>query len=298
MQVSHALKHDQRARHCRRACGPSLARVALVALLLWLLLVSVVSRAAAQKPEELKPQGYVNDYADVLSQGAREQITALCTQVEQKAQAQIAVVTVRTTGGRPLEEYSLDLATHFGVGPKGADRGLLVLLVVEDRRYRFEVGLGLEGILPDGKVGGFGREAVPLLRENNYDTAMLLMTRRVADVIAADRGVTLTNEPEIAGGNSNSGEGPTADELTGIKTVIFVVIGLLIAFRLVRMLAPGRRRHYGGGWWIGPMMGGWGGGGFGGGGWSGGGFGGGGSSGGFGGFGGGSFGGGGASGSW
>jgi len=257
-----------------------------------LVLLGICADAGAQNPEELKPEGYVNDYANVLSQSARDQLAGLCAQVEQKAQAQIAVVTVRSLNGRSASDYAFDLATRWGVGPKQKDRGVLILLGINDHKYWTEVGYGLEGILPDGKVGGFGREAVPLLRANNYDAAVLLMTRRVADVIAADRGVTLASEPEVTAPN----ERLTREDTKGIAAVIFIAIGLIILFRIVRRAMPGRRRHFGGGWWIGPMMGGWGGGGFGGGGWGGGS--GGGSGGGFGGFGGGSFGGGGAGGSW
>jgi uncharacterized protein len=241
---------------------------------------------AAQSPDQLKPQGYVDDFANVLSQSARDQLTALCAEVDRKAQAQIAVVTVKSLGGRPIDDYSLDLATRWGVGPKQKDRGVMILLAVEDHKYRFEVGYGLEGILPDGKVGSFGRQAVPYLRQGDYDAALLLMTHQVADVIAADRGVTLTPWP---GGRAVPSHSMPQLSLPPAFVVIGVLLLLFLIFGLIGSMFSGPRRGYrrrGGGWWVGPMMGG-----FGGGGWSGG-------SGGFGGFGGGSFGGGGASGSW
>jgi uncharacterized protein len=172
---------------------------------------------------------------------------------------------------------------------------LMILLAVDDHKDRFEVGYGLEGILPDGKVGGFMREAVPLLREGNYDGAILLMTRRAADVIAADRGVTLS-------GSAPSPAQAEPEERNGAKSnllgIILLVLILYVIIRVISSLSRSSSGHHrgGGGWWVGPMIGGgWGGGGFGGGGWGGSG---GGSGGGFGGFGGGSFGGGGASGSW
>ena len=84
------------------------------------------------------------------------------------------------------------LYKQWGIGSKATDHGVLILLAVQDRKYRIEVGYGLEPILPDGKVGGFGREAVPLLRQNNYNGAVSLMTSRVADVIAQDAGIELT----------------------------------------------------------------------------------------------------------
>lgn len=270
-------------------------RVPFVLAIAFLVCIGAFCVAAfAQSPDQLKPQGYVNDFAGVLSSTARDQLTALCTEVDQKAQAQISVVTVKSLDGQPIEDYSINLAQRWGIGPKQKDRGLMLLLAVDDHKDRFEVGYGLEGILPDGKVGGFMRDAVPLLRQGNYDAAVLQMTRQAADVIAADKGVTLTGPtaPPAAPAERSSGQ----SNWLGILLLIFIIYGII---RFISSLGgPGIGHHRGGGgWWIGPMIGGgWGGGGFGGGGWGGGG--GGGSGGGFGGFGGGSFGGGGASGSW
>jgi uncharacterized protein len=253
--------------------------------------------ARAQKPSQLKPQGYVNDFAGVIDPGTREKLTALCQEVDQKAGAQIAVVTVRSTGGDPIDEFSIDLAQGWGIGPKQKDRGVMILLAVNDHRYRFEVGYGLEGILPDGLVGRFGREAVPLLREGNYGGALMLMTRRVADVIAADRGVQLTSTPPIPPREQNP---PSGGIPIGALLYLFFFFGLPALGWLLPLILGGalmsrgrrgyisRRPWMMGGYWPGT----WTGGGFGGGGrgWGGGG--------GFGGFGGGSFGGGGATGGW
>lgn len=260
------------------------------------LLFLACSVAHAEKTDQLKPQGYVNDFAGVLSASAKAQLTALCTEVDQKAHAQIAVVTVKSLDGQAVEDYAVDLATKWGIGPKQADRGILILLAVEDRKYWISVGYGLEPILPDGKVGGFGREAVPLLRAGDYSGAVLLITRRVADVIAADKGVTLS-------GNSPAPvrSAPQHDSGWSIGQILLLLFIIFVVYSIMKRSGGGGRSNYtrggGSGWWIGPMIGsgmgggrgGWGGGGFGGGGGGGGGFGG---------FGGGSFGGGGAGGSW
>lgn len=250
--------------------------------------------SSAQLPKGFKPKDYVNDFAGVLSEPAKAQISALCVEVEQKTGAQIAAVTVKSLDGRSIEDFSIDVATQLGVGPKKSNRGVLILLAVEDRRYRFQVGYGLEPILPDGKTGSFGREAIPSLRERNYDAALLLMTRRVAETIAQDSGVTLTTPANLPPPmRRRGGPGETVDPGVIVGIIILVVIFAILA---IRSRATGSRyTRRGGGWWIGPMIGGGWGGGRSGGGW-GGGFGGGG--GGFGGFGGGGFGGGGASGSW
>lgn len=268
----------------RRSTPPFLA---------FLLLLCIALPALAQTSIPVKPTGYVNDYANVLSPNARAQLTALCTEMDQKAKAQIFVVTVPSLNGQPIEDFSLNLATKWGVGPKQTSSGVLILLAKQDRQYRFEVGYGLEGILPDGKVGGFGREAVQYLRAGNYDAAMILMTRRVADVIAQDRGITLS-----AGSLPPPRPAHAPDtQPNGMLALLLLGVFIFIIYKMMSGSGSGRGRGGGSGWWIGPMIGGamgrggWGGGGFGGGGFGGGG-------GGFGGGGGGSFGGGGASGSW
>jgi uncharacterized protein len=241
-----------------------------------------------------KPTGYVNDYAHVLSPTARAQLETLCTEVNDKAKAQIFVVIVPSLGDRTVEDYSLDVATKWGVGPKQTSSGVLIFFAISDHKNRIEVGYGLEPILPDGKVGGFMREAVPYLRAGNYDAALLLITGRVADVIAADRGVTLNARPSPAARPKDSGQG----NASGLLGLFVLGIFIFILYSIMsRGGGSGRGRGGGSGWWVGPLIastmgrGGWGGGGFGGGGFGGGG-------GGFGGGGGGSFGGGGASGSW
>ncbi len=280
-----SLKQSRRLFRSTEVGAARIVRIAVVGVLL--ALFAVPQPAPAQSVDQVAAQaklGYVTDLAGVLSQSAKEQLTALCTEVQQKTQAQIAVVVIKSLGGQPLEDYSIDLATRLGVGPK-SDRGILILFAVDDHQYRFEVGYGLEPILPDGKVGDFGRQAVPYLRQGNYDAAILLVTRRVADTIAADRGVTLSGSAPAAP-RENRGNSP------GIPVVFIFLIIFFIFGAIRRALSPaGSRYRRGGGWWIGPMIGGMMGGGFGGGGGGGGG-------GGFGGFGGGGFGGGGASGSW
>jgi uncharacterized protein len=274
------------------------------AVLIFLILVSALSFASrAQQTFQLpdKPLGYVSDFANVLSPDAKAKLTALCTEVDQKAKAQIAVVTVPTLDGQSAFDYSYNLATKWGIGPKQVSRGVLILYATNDHKYWTQVGYGLEGILPDGKVGGFGREAVPILRQNNYDAALLLVTRRIADVIAQDAGVTLTGSSPVK--NYQRDSQPTSGPGL-IVGLIFLFIFISIISRIFRGGGPrGPMSGGGSGWWVGPLIGssigrgGWGGGGFGGSGWSGGG-GGGGGGGGFGGFGGGSFGGGGAGGDW
>src|SRR5580704_808463 len=106
-----------------------------VARPLLFLLLLCVPVAKAEQVKNLKPQGCVNDFASVLSAQAKDKLTALCAEVDQKTKAQIAVVTVSSLEGEPVEQFSIDLATAWGIGPKQKDRGILILLAPNDRRY-------------------------------------------------------------------------------------------------------------------------------------------------------------------
>ena len=139
-------------------------RVAIVLLALPLLL-------RAEPVSQLRPTDYVNDFAHVLDPTTVAQLDNICQQLDQKAKAQVAVVTMNSLDGSDIESYAVDLYKQWGIGSKATDHGVLILVAVQDQKYRIEVGYGLEPILPDGKVGGIGREAVPLLRQNNYNGA-------------------------------------------------------------------------------------------------------------------------------
>jgi uncharacterized protein len=244
----------------------------------------------AEQVKQLKPTGYVNDFAHVIDQSTATQIGDICSQVDQKAHAQIALVTINTLDGNDIESYAVDLFHQWGVGAKSTNRGVLILYAIQDHRARIEVGYGLEPILPDGKVGSFQREAIPLMRSGDYSQALLLVTTRVAGVIADDAGVQLTNTLPAAPIRPYR-QPDTGISLGGVALLIIIVVIVLITplrSLLFALLFSSMFGGRGGGGYSGGGFGGFGGGGSGG-------FGGGG---GFGGFGGGSSGGGGASSSW
>src|ERR1700742_738764 len=249
----------------------------------FVLLLAGFSVLSAERVQDLpQPTNYVNDFAGVLSPQTLASLNALCAQVDRQAHAQIAVVTIKSLDGEPIENSATALEDKWKVGKKGTDRGLLLIFATNDRQYRFEVGYGLEGILPDGRVGDIGRQMVPYLRQNDFDGAITMAVQQVAGVIAADAGVTLTAQPR---------RGPPVPQAKPLTLGQLVVLGLVllgVIFLLARLGGSGLL-----GFLIGMFLGGGGGGG----GWGGGG-GGDGDGGGFGGFGGGSSGGGGASGSW
>lgn len=243
--------------------------------------IAVLSACAGAEPiSQLHPSNYVNDFAHVLNPQTEAELNDLGQQVDQKAKAQIAIVTINSLDGQDIESYAVDLYKQWGIGNKSTNRGVLILIAVKDHHYRTEVGYGLEPILPDGKVGGFWREVVPLLKQDDYDQALKQNTDRIASVIAQDAGVQLMGVSAIPEERAPpSSRGISVGGIVVIIIVIIIVLATPLRSVLFWLLLSG-----GGG-----RGGGWGGGGFGGGGGGGGGFGG---------FGGGMSGGGGASGSW
>jgi uncharacterized protein len=266
--------------------------------LLAVLLLVLGCFAWAEKIADIRPQGYVTDLAGVIDPGTKAKLETLCAEVQQKTGAQIAVVTVNSLDGESKEDYSADLYKQLGVGSKQDNRGVLLLLAPKERQYRVEVGYGLEPVINDARAGDIGREMVPDLKQQDYSGAVLLGTTRIAQLIAADKGVQLNGVPAA------TERAPSPGMPWWVPWLIIAIVFIIIR-ALSRSSRGGGSGTGGGGsglpWLLagsalGSRGGSWGGG-FGGssGGFSGGG---GGGFGGFGGFGGGMSGGGGAGGSW
>ena len=279
------------AMNAMRSAGGLLNRLVLAGILLFLWTGLVDSAFGEQVKDLPKPTDYVSDFAHVLSPQAIAQLDSICNQLDHsKANSQFAIVTVHNLDGDDAADWANQLEDAWKIGPKGADRGVLLLLAIDDHKYRIDVAYGLEGILNDAKVGDIGRSMRPYLRARDYDSAVTSAVGQVAQVIATDAGVTLTEAP--------TAPRPRAQHQGGIPPFLLFLLILLFfggfsLLRLLLFLGVFGGGYRGGPWFgSGPFMGGGGFGGGGGGGDSGGG------GGGFGGFGGGSFGGGGAGGDW
>jgi uncharacterized protein len=253
---------------------------------------------AAEDIKNIHPTSYVSDLAGVISPEARTRIEALCAEVEQQTGAQMAIVTVQSLEGQGVENYAVELFKQLGVGSKKNNRGVLLLVAPRERKYRIEVGYGLEPVINDARAGDAGRAMVPFLRQGDYGKAAEAAAWQLANYIADDSGVKLSGQPPAARNQKERG-------ISGFP-VFWVILGLIVLFRAIGSLSGQGRGGSGGSgllWFLLGMFASgsgrgsgsnWGSGGFGGSGGGGGGDGGGG----FGGFGGGSSGGGGASGDW
>ncbi len=229
-----------------------------------------------------RPVGYVNDFANIISPEAENLIEAIALQVKEKTGAEIAVVTIETTHGVDIEQYAVDLFMAWGIGERGKDNGILILVAFKDKKLWIKPGYGIEGAVPDAEAHRIYRKILrPGFQAGRYDDALVEAVTEIANLILADAGehLSLSDSTLLTRFTQRSAGGRQGRIYPMVLLGIIMLVWLLVFIRAIAM--RGSHVGRGGGFWIGGIGG------------SSGGFGGG-----FGGFGGGSCGGGGAGGGW
>src|SRR5512139_2627348 len=194
------------------------AAVPLVALLAW----AVGFAARASDPVIPAPAGYVNDRAGVMG-GWAEKTEALCRDIERATGAQVAVLTVKSTDGIPPQQYAQRVFDRWKIGKKGKDDGVLVLVAVEDRKLWIATGYGVEGALPDGKVGEIrDRYMVPAFRQGRYGEG-------IHDGVAAIGAV-------LRGGNAPPPKGAAGRKGPRVPFWLFFLLAPIVLILLFRAL--------------------------------------------------------------
>ncbi|RTQ53653.1 TPM domain-containing protein [Hymenobacter gummosus] len=259
--------------------------------LAWLLTLCLLLAGAARGqgiPPRPSPPRLVNDLAGLLTPEQEQALEQKLVAYNDSTSSQLAIVTVPTIGDDEIANYAQRLFESWGIGQKGKDNGLLILVAQQERKVNIHTGYGLEGAVPDVLAKRIIENVVvPAFKANQYYDGLDGAVDRLIALAAGE----YKAEPSRRTSADYSEDG-------GSGWLFWVVIGVLVLFLILRSRGGGRggggRRSggFGGGFFPPIILGG--GGGFGGGG----GWGGGGGGGGFGGFGGGSSGGGGASGSW
>jgi len=193
-----------------------------------LLFIAALSACAEKVSTMPAPAGYINDYAGVLTAPAKSELEDLCRDLHDKTKAQLFVVTIKTLDGESVETFSNQLFHKWKIGEKKTDRGLLVLLAINDHQRRIEVGTGFEGLINDARAGDIGREMVPDLKAADYDGAVRIGVDRLAQIVAADSNVTL--DALAAPPDTQPASAPLTEpepETRGSGTA-FAVIGFII----------------------------------------------------------------------
>ena len=153
------------------------------------ILVLAAAASAAQFPQ---PRGAVNDFASVIPPQQRGMMEEIANEVLAKTGTALVVATMDSIGDSDPNDYANRLYEAWGIGKKGEDKGVLIFLVLKERKIRIETGYGVEGILPDGLIGEIlDRDVVPSLKKGDYGQGLMNAMLSVASVVAKDAGVTL-----------------------------------------------------------------------------------------------------------
>ncbi|MGM5481170.1 MAG: TPM domain-containing protein [Nanobdellota archaeon] len=188
----------------------------------FILLLLVIPFVSAIPVDDVKLDGYVNDYVGVLSESDRAELSVIMKTLHENDKAQMSIVIVDSLEGLTKEQYALEIA-HENLGDTESDNGLLLLVAMEERKYRIEVGYGLEGVLNDAKVGRFGREYfVPHFKQDDFGTGLLQFTKRIY--------IELTGDTELSAvaGTTPLQQAPQAPWWSRLGIMPFIVFFFII----------------------------------------------------------------------
>ena len=165
----------------------SITRFPGLAAILGILLLLLPTGAIAAPNEIPAPVGdiYVQDFANVLSENEEIQLKNIGRSIDDQTTSQIAVLTVDSIGESSIEEYSVEAYRKFGLGTQENDNGLLLVIAMQEKKIRIEVGYGLEGIVPDGKAGRILDEyAIPHLQNGQANLAVMNTYQALANEVS------------------------------------------------------------------------------------------------------------------
>lgn len=170
---------------------------------------------------------YLNDYIGLLTETQTSQVLSLGKELEDKTGAQAVIAIIDSTDGLPIDQYALNLFRSWGIGEKGKDSGLLILLAVEDQSWRVEVGRGLEGAIPDLLSSHvMDSLAKPSFIASEYGQGLTSSYSVFCDAIAKEYGVTLSHSLNITAPTTTHDESP----FNGGRIGALIVLLLLLDF--------------------------------------------------------------------
>ena len=170
----------------------------LLRLILTLTLLPAFAATGYSQADLPMPRNHVEDYANVINASDERSLNGVLQELKQKTGAQYIVLTVLSTGGLPIEQFSIELVEKWKLGQKGKDNGMLFVFTAKERQARFEVGYGLEGFITDQYTNRVGRNVlVKYIKQGNTSRGIYETNLQIIQRIAAEYGVSLTGMPKI-----------------------------------------------------------------------------------------------------
>ncbi len=158
-----------------------------------LILLLLLATFAIALPQ---PSGFVNDYANIIEPEWKAQLQTLISEIEKNTTAEISIVTVESLGDKSVEETGLQYLEEWGVGKKGNDNGIVILVAPNDREYRIEVGYGAEGAINDARAGRIGRDILALyFKEKRYGEGLYYAVEEIGGLLKNDPEIVATYTP-------------------------------------------------------------------------------------------------------
>jgi uncharacterized protein len=214
-----------------------------LAAILGILILLLPAGAFAAPNEIPAPVGdiYVQDFANILSESEEAQLRTIGRTIDDQTTSQISVLTVPSIGAVSIEEYSVEAYRKYGLGTEENNNGILLVLAMEEKKVRIEVGYGLEGIIPDGKAGRILDEyAIPHLKNGQSNLAVMNTYEALAS--------------EVSGTNEFSNTPPQQQEqqqdfpipswlliiiIVGVVVLDFMFFGGTLTYLLLSIISRG-----------------------------------------------------------
>jgi len=220
-----------------------LKRLSILALILCIYDASVFAQKVQAVNPQTKIKNYVTDQSSILTSDQIGQLETKLSNFEKETSNQVVVYIIPSLDGGSLEEMSYEIAEKNGIGQKGKDNGVLLFIVINDKKLRIEVGYGLEGALPDALAGQIIRkEITPYFKQGKYYEGI---NSGVDAIIAATKG-------EYTAGKKNTEQEQQFNVgICGIPVIAFFIFfgfGFFFIFTIIRAIT-GRGRHGTGSWW-------------------------------------------------
>lgn len=186
-------------------------------------------------------KGWVNDYAGIISEKNMKTITEVAQDLKNKTGAEVAVLTVRSMSPyTSIEEFSMAVAEKWKVGEKGKDNGAIIVLAMDEREIRIEVGYGLEGLITDGTAGEIlDKQVIPYFNGGDFGAGLRRGVCRIANIIGTDMGVELDARTLVDNSKSEM-----------FCMLVFAGIMIYITVQMFRKMNGSNKRgryYYGGG---------------------------------------------------
>ncbi len=203
-----------------------------------LFISTIITSAAVDIPA---PKMHVEDRAKIIDKQTENRLNTFLAELESKTGAQMVVLTVKTTGGIPVDQFSIDLAKEWKLGQFEKNNGILMVVAKKDRKYSIEVGTGLEKVLPDTFCSEVAKTLfIPNFRAGDYNQGIYQGSIAIINRVAQDAGVTISGAPRVTHRPRRRGMG-------------FSFLPILLIFILPMLM--GRRRAHGRSRWGGMGMG-------------------------------------------